>query len=114
MRKYLFLFSALFFSFQLKAQTLKPDVLVVGNSNAAVAAAIQSAQSNVKTILLLQAGGFDIEPIGKDLHSGVQATFLQKIKSFKKQNESVVDSIADVNFDKQTKYLHNGPRAPRT
>lgn len=102
MRKYLFLFSALFFSFQLKAQTLKPDVLVVGNSNAAVAAAIQSAQSNVKTILLLQAGGFDIEPIGKDLHSGVQATFLQKIKSFKKQNESVVDSIADVNFDKQT------------
>lgn len=102
MRKYLFLFSALFFSFQLKAQTLKPDVLVVGNSNAAVAAAIQSAQSNVKTILILQAGGFDIEPIGKDLHSGVQATFLQKIKSFKKQNESVVDSIADVNFDKQT------------
>ncbi|MGV3546732.1 MAG: hypothetical protein ACO1N4_06695 [Pedobacter sp.] len=102
MRKYLFLFSALFFSFQLKAQTLKPDVLVVGNSNAAVAAAIQSAQSNVKTILLLQAGGFDIEPIGKDLHSGVQATSPQKIKFFKKQNESVVDSIADVNFDKQT------------
>lgn len=102
MRKYLFLFSALFFSVQLKAQTLKPDVFVVGNSNAAAAAAIQSAQSNVKTILLLQAGGFDIEPIGKDLHSGVQATFLQKIKSFKKQNESVVDSIADVNFDKQT------------
>lgn len=106
MRKYLFLFSVLFFSAQLKAQTLKPDVLVVGNSNAAAAAAIQSAQSNVKTILLLQAGGFDIGPIGKDLHSGVQATFLQKIKSFKKQNESVVasvvDSIADISFDKKT------------
>ena len=98
MRKYLFLFSALFFSVQLKAQTLKPDVLVVGNSNAAAAAAIQAAQSNVKTILLLQAGGFDIEPIGKDLHSGVQATFLQKIKSFKKEK----DSVADVDFDKQT------------
>lgn len=97
MKKYLFLFFASFLSFQLRAQTLKPDVFVIGNGNAAVAAAIQAAQSNVKTILLLQAGGFDIEPIGKDLHSGVQATFLKKIKTFQKLN----DSINNVKFDKQ-------------
>lgn len=98
MRKYLFLLSALFFSICLKAQTVKPDVFVVGNSNAAAAAAIQAAQSNVKTILLLQSGGFDIEPIGNDLHSGVQATFIKKIKAFQKQS----DSIVEVKFDKQT------------
>ncbi|SOD20003.1 FAD-dependent oxidoreductase [Pedobacter xixiisoli] len=97
MKRYLFLFSAFFFSFQLKAQTIKPDVFVVGNGNAAVAAAIQAAQSNVKTILLLQSGGFDIEPIGKDLHSGVQAAFIKKLKAFQKQP----DSIPDVKFDKQ-------------
>lgn len=98
MKKYLFLFSVFFLSFQLRAQTIKPDVFVIGNSNAAVAAAIQAAQSNVKTILLLQAGGFDIEPIGKDLHSGVQATFLSKVKKLKPLN----DSIGEVQFDKQT------------
>jgi len=98
MKKYLFVFSAFFLFVQLKAQTIKPDVFVVGNGNAAVAAAIQAAQSNVKTVLLLQAGGFDIEPIGKDLHSGIQATFLNKIKKFKQLN----DSIGEVQFDKQT------------
>ena len=98
MKKYLFIFSTFFLFVQLKAQTLKPDVFVVGNGNAAVAAAIQAAQSNVKTVLLLQAGGFDIEPIGKDLHSGVQATFLNKVKKFKQLN----DSIGNVQFDKQT------------
>lgn len=98
MKKYLFIFSVLFLSSPLMAQTVKPDVFVVGNNNAAVAAAIQAAQSNVKTVLLLQAGGFDIEPIGKDLHSGVQATFLNKVKKFKQLN----DSIGEVQFDKQT------------
>lgn len=98
MRKYLFLFFAFFLWHHLKAQTIKPDVFVVGNSNAAVAAAIQAAQSNAKTILLLQAGGFDIQPIEDDLHSGVQATFLKKLKAFKQQN----DSVATVKFDKQT------------
>lgn len=98
MKKYLFIFSTFFLFVQLKAQTVKPDVFVVGNGNAAVAAAIQAAQSNVKTVLLLQAGGFDIEPIGKDLHSGVQATFLNKVKKFKQLN----DSVGEVPFDKQT------------
>lgn len=98
MIRYLLLFFAFLFSIQLRAQTVKPDVFVVGNGNAAAAAAIQAAQSNVKTILLLQSGGFDVEPIGKDLHSGVQATFIKKLKAFQKQP----DSIPTVTFDKQT------------
>lgn len=98
MKKYLLLFFVLFLYHQLEAQTLRPDVFVVGNGNAAVAAAIQSAQSNVKTVLLLQSGGFDIVPIGKDLHSGVQATFIKKLKNFQKNS----DSITEIKFDKQT------------
>lgn len=98
MKRYLFLFFVFFLSINLKAQTLKPDVFVVGNGNAAVAAAIQAAQSNVKTILLLQAGGFDIEPIGENLSSGVEAKFLEKIKLHK----SLADTVTEVAFDKQT------------
>jgi len=98
MKRYLFLSFLLFLTFTLKAQTLRPDVFIVGNGNAAVAAAIQAAQSNVKTTLLLQSGGFDIVPVQKDLHSGIQATFIKKIKNFKQ----IKDSVADISFDKQT------------
>lgn len=80
-----------------KAQTQKTGVLVVGNGNAAVAAAIQSAVSGAKTTLLLQAGGFDILPIGNELISGVQATFLQKIRNAK----GIKDSTEVVKIDKQ-------------
>ncbi len=97
MRRYLFLLFTFIFSFQLNAQTQRPDVLVIGNSNAAVAAAIQAAQSNAKTILLLQSGGFDIEPLANDLHSGVQAKFVKKLRKFQKLN----DSVSAVVFDKQ-------------
>lgn len=56
----------------------KPGVLVVGNGNAAVAAALQSANSGVYTTILLQAGGFDIvSPLG-DLSSGIQAKFVKQ------------------------------------
>ncbi|WP_379086546.1 hypothetical protein [Pedobacter sp. UC225_65] len=66
------------FFIQAGAQTLKPDVLVIGNGNAAVAAGLQSAISGVKTTILLQAGGFDISPISGNLSSGIEATFLKK------------------------------------
>lgn len=78
------------------AQTTKPAVLVVGNGNAAAAAAIQSAVSGVKTTLLLQSGGFDIAPLRDELHSGVQATFLKKIN----ESKGVKDSLAITSFDK--------------
>ena len=80
-----------------KAQTQKTGVLVVGNGNAAAAAAIQSAVSGAKTTILLQAGGFDISPIDNELSSGIQATFLQKIRDAK----GIKDSTQVVPFDKQ-------------
>lgn len=90
-----FLFAGNFL--MLNAQTTKPGVLVVGNGNAATAAALQSAISGVKTTLLLQAGGFDISPIESNLSSGLEATFLQKIRDAK----GIKDSTQTVNFDKQ-------------
>jgi hypothetical protein len=69
---------------QKQEERARPPVLVLGNGNAAVAAAIQSAMSGVKTTILLQAGGFDISPITTDINSGIQATFLKKYREFLK------------------------------
>jgi hypothetical protein len=81
----------------IKAQTIKSGVLVVGNGNAAASAALQSAMSGVETILLLQAGGFDISQIDNDLSAGIQATFLKKIREAKQ----IKDSLQAVTFDKK-------------
>jgi len=89
----------LLFSFFIdaKAQTIRPGVLVVGNGNAAAAAALQSAISGVETVILLQAGGFDISPINDDLSTGIQATFLKKIRDAKQ----IKDSTKAITFDKR-------------
>ena len=63
-----------------KEEIFKAAVLVLGNRNAAVAAAIQSAISGVNTTILLQAGGFDIVSPMNDLSSGFQDKFLKKYK----------------------------------
>ncbi|WP_443937259.1 hypothetical protein [Pedobacter sp. MW01-1-1] len=57
------LFFALFFFIPnlLSAQTLKTDVLVIGNTDAAYAAALQSVKSGVKTALITQNIPFDIQ-----------------------------------------------------
>jgi len=79
------------------AQTKKTDVLVVGNSNAAVAAAMQSAISGVKTTLLLQAKGFDFVEITTKINSGLTETFLQKYH----KAAQTPDSLKLAKFDKQ-------------
>lgn len=95
MKKQLFFFLIwIAFFGNLKAQTIKTDVLVVGNGNAAIAAGLQSAISGVKTTVLLQAGGFDINPITGDLNSGLQAAFLKKMKA--------IDTSQNIVFTKQT------------
>ena len=85
------------FCFQAQAQTTRPAVLVIGNGNAAAGAAIQAAVSGVKTTLLLQAGGFDINPIANDMNSGVQADFFKKINIAK----GIKDSLVISSFDKK-------------
>lgn len=95
MKKQLFFFLIwIAFFGNLKAQTIKTDVLVVGNGNAAIAAGLQSAISGVKTTVLLQAGGFDINPITGDLNSGLQAAFLKKMNA--------IDTSQNIVFTKQT------------
>lgn len=95
MRKQLFFILILLtFSIKLKSQTLKTDVLVIGNGSSAIAAGLQSAISGVKTTVLLQAGGFDISPISNDINSGLQADFLEKIKA--------IDSTQTKSFTKNT------------
>jgi hypothetical protein len=107
------LFSVLFFLSinTINAQTVRPGVLVVGNTGASVAAAIQSAQSGVKTILLLQAGAFDVSPIINNLSSGIEAKFLEKVKSqpdFKTSANAVLtkwtDTLKNLTVIKNTQY----------
>lgn len=104
---FFFLILTLFFS-NLKAQTIKTDVLVIGNGNAAIAAGLQSAISGVKTTVLLQAGGFDINPISGDLNTGLQAAFLTKIKTIDSaQNTSFTKQIANAVLKKWTDSTKN-------
>lgn len=95
MKKFFAFALALVFVISTNAQTLRPGVLVVGNDNAATAAAIQSAVSGAKTILLTQAPGFDLVNEEADLPSGILAQFQEKlqkagIKTFDKQKASEV------------------------
>lgn len=50
----------------MQAQTLKTDVLVIGNGDAAYSAALQSFKSGVKTLLLTQNDGFKLERVQKN------------------------------------------------
>lgn len=108
MKKQLFIFIILIALFgKLNAQTIKTDVLVVGNGNAAIAAGIQSAISGVKTTVLLQAGGFDIEPISGDLNSGLQASFLKKIKEIDSMQTTFTKQTANNVLKKWTDSIKN-------
>ncbi len=98
-KHYFFTFLLLVFSANyLKAQTLKADVLVIGNSSAAVAAGLQSANSGVNTILLLQSDGFNVSNSFKNLPSGLAAEFLKKMRLAKK----ISDTTAAVLIDAET------------
>lgn len=75
------------------ADTIKTDVLVVGGGASGVAAAIQSARSNVKTILIEQgpwlggsmtAGGMCILEANRNLPNGFYGEFRERIKNFYK------------------------------
>ncbi|AMR31185.1 hypothetical protein A0256_06980 [Mucilaginibacter sp. PAMC 26640] len=75
------------------ADTIKTDVLVVGGGASGVAAAIQSARSNVKTLLIEQgpllggsmtAGGFCILDANRNLPTGIYAEFRGRVVSYYK------------------------------
>ncbi len=75
------------------ADTIKTDVLVVGGGASGVAAAIQSARSNVKTMLIEQgpwlggamtAGGVCILEANRNLPNGFYGEFRERVKNFYK------------------------------
>lgn len=74
-------------------ETIKTDVLVIGGGASGVAAAIQSARSNVKTILVeqgpwlggsLTAGGMCVLDANRNLPTGIYAEFRKRIVPFYK------------------------------
>lgn len=76
-------------------QTVKTGVLVIGNGNNALGAGFQSAMSGAKTILLLQEPDFDLAALDKNLASGLELTFLNKMRKAK----GIKDSSAAVYVD---------------
>jgi len=71
------------------AQTLKTDVLVLGNSAAAFAAGIQASESGVNTIVLTQADGFKAINFGNEPETGPIKAFKQRARKALKLADSV-------------------------
>ena len=71
------------------AQTIKTDVLIVGNSNAAFAAGIQASESGVNAIVLTQSDGFKLSDFKSLPQSGVTKAFERRARKSLKLTDSV-------------------------
>lgn len=88
--KKLFLLFIFLIPIVIYAQTIKTDVLVLGNPNAAFAAGIQASESGVNTIILTQSDGFRLNNF-KDLpKTGVIKAFEKRARKSLK----IADSVA--------------------
>ncbi|MEJ6981080.1 FAD-dependent oxidoreductase [Pedobacter sp. P351] len=86
MSRNLIVFICLLFSLTGFSQTIKTSVVVVGANSGAYAAAIQSAKSGVKT-LLIDAKKFDaivLSPVDRSLKAGIYADFIKRVDSLQK------------------------------
>ncbi|MEJ7779851.1 MAG: hypothetical protein WKF68_09675 [Daejeonella sp.] len=86
-------------SLSLPAQTVKTGVLVAGNTAGSISAAIQSARSGVKTILLTQSPGISAELTSEDL------IYLRKVRDhYKLKNKRAKlpakDTVLDMNMSR--------------
>ncbi|GGI26720.1 hypothetical protein [Pedobacter mendelii] len=97
MKKFFFGF-ALLIPLIIHAQTIKTDVLVIGNGDAALAAGIQSYKSGVKTLILTQSHGFSSQNNFSTQSIVVQNLFKTladwKVKKLKKPIEPISKSKA--------------------
>ncbi len=91
--KRLILLICLFSAGSTIAQTLKPEVLVVGGSAAGVAAAIQAARSGVKTLLIEPSArlGNDISPVTLRFEGGMWQELTKRIKESKNDTLAIPD-----------------------
>jgi len=89
----IFLFTVIFFSTNAFSQTLKTGVLVIGGGAAGVAAGIQSARSNVKTIIVepgpwlggsLTSGAMCVVEGNRNFSSGIWGEFRKRLKEYYK------------------------------
>jgi len=72
------------------AQTIKTDVLVIGNSDAAFAAGVQASESGVNSIILTQSDGFKLSDFKNHNANGVTRAFEKRARKSLK----IVDSIS--------------------
>jgi hypothetical protein len=89
-KKLLLLF--LFFSYSFTyAETIKTDVLVIGDGASAVTAAMQCARSKIKTLLIVKgawlnesmpAGSTAVIDVNRNLPSGIWGDFRREIRNF--------------------------------
>jgi hypothetical protein len=94
-RRLFVVFAFALFSQLVMAQTIKTGVLVIGNGNNALGAGFQSAMSGAKTVLLLQEEGFNLAALDKNLASGLETTFVNKMR----KEKGIKDSTAAVYVD---------------
>ncbi len=97
---------------QAHAQTLKTDVLVIGGGASGVAAGIQAARSNVKTLIVeqgpwlggsLTAGGNCIVEANRNLPSGIWGEFRAHVRKFYKNTPGFDTAInAALRFEPYT------------
>lgn len=93
MKKICIFLLTIFFTCEIFAQTIKTGVLVIGGGAAGTAAGIQSARSNVKTIILepgpwlggsLTSGGMCVVEGNRNFPSGVWGEFRKRLKEYYK------------------------------
>ncbi|QIL39527.1 hypothetical protein G7074_09715 [Pedobacter sp. HDW13] len=85
MKRLFFVFACLI-PMVMRAQTLKTDVLVIGNGDAAYSAAFQSFKSGVKTILLTQKEQLTVANKPQRLLSFYQSFFKRETENTQNQN----------------------------
>ncbi|TDQ09599.1 hypothetical protein [Pedobacter metabolipauper] len=91
------------------AQTIKTGVLVIGNGNSAVGAAIQSSVSGVKTVILMKEAGFESPPFSNGQVSGLAADLLKRKQASPSSNINDVlkiwtDSLKNLTVIKNTPF----------
>src|ERR1700744_2889629 len=75
------------------AETIKTDVLVIGNGPGAAAAAMQCARSKVKTLLIVKGGWLEnmqdknmqVVETNRNLPSGIWGEFSKEVRSYYKR-----------------------------
>ncbi|RZL37418.1 MAG: hypothetical protein EOP00_28655 [Pedobacter sp.] len=88
MKKLFFVFAYLI-PLIIHAQTLKTDVLILGNSNAAFAAGVQATESGVNAIILTQSDGFKLSDFKNLPQNGVIKAFEKRARKSLKLADSV-------------------------